>query len=405
MRSITPSEFPDLLQPDQRVWVSGASNEPVALLDALGARPEAARGVTFVQFPLPGFNRFDFPGLHPEANMITFFMTPELRGSRAGFLPMQLRMVFEYVRWSRLDMALIQVARAPDGGLVAGPNVDFLPAALESAGLVVAELNLALKPAAGGMRLDEDRVHYVVESERVPGTVRAGQPDDAALRIGAHVASLVRDGDCIQTGIGAIPTAILGAFREKNDLGLHGGLIDDAGMALISAGNVTGTAKMVDPGKHVVCMALGSESLHDWLAGRPDVVFAGVDHTHELEVIRRIDNFVSINSAVEVDLFGQVNAEMAGGRQISGTGGSVDFMRGARASRGGRSIVAMNATARGGTVSRIVPRVEMVTALRTDVDFIVTEFGVADIGLKTLDERAEALIAIAHPDFREELGA
>ena len=133
------------------------------------------------------------------------------------------------------------------------------------------------------------------------------------------------------------------------------------------------------------------------------MVFAGADHTHELGIIRRIDHFVSVNSAVEVDLFGQINAEVAGGRQISGTGGAVDFMRGARASRGGRSIVAMHATARGGTVSRIVPCVEMVTALRTDVDMVVTEFGAAELGTKTVQERVEALIAIAHPDFREGL--
>ena len=262
---------------------------------------------------------------------------------------------------------------------------------------------MACLAPAGGMRLDEDRVDYVVESKRPPATIQAPAVDDAARRIGAHVAELIRDGDCIQTGIGAIPMAILGALTDKRDLGLHGGLIDDGGMALIEAGNMTGARKNVDTHRHVVGMALGSAALHDWLAGRPDVVLAGADHTHEVDVIRRIDNFVSINSAVEVDLHGQVNAEVAGGRQISGTGGAVDFMRGARASRGGRSIVAMNATARGGTVSRIVPRVEMVTALRTDVDLVVTEFGVADLATKTADERVKALIAIAHPDCREGL--
>lgn len=402
-KRIAAAEWPALLAPGHRVWVSAGSNEPLALLEALAGQPEAARGVTFIQFPLPGLNRFDFTALHEEADMLTFFMTPDLRRSRARFLPMQMRFVFEYLRRGPLDVALIQVAQAPGEGLVVGPNVDFVGAALESARVVVAELNHGLSAPAGGMRLDEDRVDYVVESERPPATIQAPAVDDAARRIGAHVAELIRDGDCIQTGIGAIPMAILGALTDKHDLGLHGGLIDDGGMALIEAGNMTGARKNVDTHRHVVGMALGSEALHDWMAGRPDVVLAGADHTHELEVIRRIDNFVSINSAVEVDLHGQVNAEVAGGRQISGTGGAVDFMRGARASKGGRSIVAMNATARGGTVSRIVPRVEMVTALRTDVDLVVTEFGVADLATKTADERAEALIAIAHPDCREGL--
>ena len=402
-KRVAATELPALLAPGHRVWVSASSNEPVALLEALAAQPEVARGVTFIQFPLPGLNRFDFTALHEEADMLTFFMTPDLRRSRARFLPMQMRFVFEYLRRGPLDVALIQVARARDGGLVVGPNADFVGAALESARVVVAELNHGLSALAGGMRLDEDRVDYVVESDRPPATIQPPAVDNAARRIGAHVAEIIRDGDCIQTGIGAIPMAILGTLTDKNDLGLHGGLIADGGMALIEAGNMTGARKNVDTHRHVVGMALGSEALHDWLAGRPDVVLAGADHTHELDVIRRLDNFVSINSAVEVDLHGQVNAEVAGGRQISGTGGAVDFMRGARASKGGRSIVAMNATARGGTVSRIVPRVEMVTALRTDVDLVVTEFGVADLATKTADERAEALIAIAHPDCREGL--
>ena len=229
--------------------------------------------------------------------------------------------------------------------------------------------------------------------------------DAAATAIGAYVADLIRDGDCIQTGIGAIPAAILAALGDKNDLGLHGGLIDDGGMALIERGVVNGSRKRIDPGVHVAGMALGTERLHEWLAQTPSVVFRGADYTHEINVIRQLEQFVSINSAVEVDVHGQVNAEVAGGRQISGTGGSVDFMRAARVSKGGRSIVAMNATARGGSVSRIVAKVEMVTALRTDVDLVVTEFGVADLGCSASDERFEALVAIAHPDFRAELGS
>jgi 4-hydroxybutyrate CoA-transferase len=217
------------------------------------------------------------------------------------------------------------------------------------------------------------------------------------------VADLIRDGDCIQTGIGAIPAAILAALANKNDLGLHSGLIDDGGMALIERGVMTSRAKPIDRGQHVTGMALGSTALMDWLAQRPDVMFRGADHTHEVRAIREIPNFVSINSAVEIDLFGQVNAERVGGRQLSGTGGSVDFMRAAKASRGGRSIVAMTATARGGSVSRIVPRVELATALRTDVDLIVTEYGVADLKHASAAARVEALIDIAAPAFRDAL--
>ena len=401
---IAGSQFPALLEPGQRVWLSASSNEPLALVDALAAQPQAARGVTFIQFPLPGMNRCDFTALHPEADMITFFMSPELHASRARFMPVQMRFIFEYLRRGPLDLALVQVARDVDGELRIGPNVDFVGAAIESAKLVVAELNRGIVAPAGSVRINEARLDYIVESDRPVATMAEPAIDDAAREIGRHVAGLIRDGDCIQTGIGAIPAAILSSLTDKNDLGLHGGLIDDGGMALVEAGNVTGSRKTLDPHTHVAGMALGSEALHAWLAERRDVVLAGANYTHEVGVIRRIDRFVSINSAVEVDLFGQVNAEVAGGRQISGTGGSVDFMRGARASRGGRSIIAMNATARRGSVSRIVAQVEMVTALRTDVDLVVTEFGVADLGGKTLDERSEALVAIAHPDFRSRLG-
>ena len=207
----------------------------------------------------------------------------------------------------------------------------------------------------------------------------------------------------MQTGIGAIPAAILNQLTDKNDLGMHGGLIDDGGMRLIQQGILNGVRKAIDTGTHVTGMALGSDDLMQWLATQRNVVFRGANHTHEVSVIRQLDGFVSVNSAVEVDLFGQVNSEMTGDRQISGTGGSVDFMRAAKASKDGRSIVAMNATARGGSVSRIVPKVEMVTALRTDVDTVVTEYGVAQIKDLPNAARAEAMIEIAAPQFRDQL--
>ena len=396
---------PALLRPGMSVWVGGGCNEPVALLEALRGQPDAARGVTFTQFPLPGLNGFDFTDLHPEAELITFFMTPALAGSRAKFLPMRMRAAFDHLRAARFDLAFIAVGRRADGSYAIGPNADFAAAVLETAGSVVAELRTGAPLPAGALPVPAARLDHLVASARRPTPMPRPAIDAAARRIGAHVAGLVADGDCLQTGIGGIPAAVLEALTQKNDLGLHGGLIDDRGMALVAAGNVTGAAKTIDVGRHVTGMALGSDALHDWLAERGDVVFRGADYTHDLDVLRKIDRFVSINSALQVDLFGQVNAEMAGGRQRSGVGGAVDFMRGAAASRGGRSIVALPATARGGAVSRIVARVELVTASRTDVDCVVTEFGVAELAGKTADARRAALIAIAHPDFRAELSS
>lgn len=393
-----------LLQAGQRIFVAGSSNEPTALLDALRTAPLPDH-LRFIHFPLAGFNRCDFTAFSPTARMTTFFMTPDLRGAAADrleFLPMHMRSVFDYVR-AEADVLLLQVARGADGQLRAGPNVDFLAAALAGATTVIAELNTAIVAPAGCPVIAEDRIDCLFESARPLYESTPPVIDAAAEAIGVHVAALIRDGDCIQTGIGGIPAAILARLDGRTDLGMHGGLIDDGGMRLIRNGNITGRLKPLDTGLHVTGMALGSRALHEWLADAPEVVFRGADHTHEFSVIRQIPNFVSINSAVEVDLYGQVNAEMAGGRQISGTGGSVDFMRAAKASPGGRSIVAMNATARGGAVSRIVPRVEMVTALRTDVDLVVTEFGVADLRHAPLRARAEALIEVAAPAFRDQL--
>jgi 4-hydroxybutyrate CoA-transferase len=394
----------DVLRAGDRIWVAGSANEPTGLLQAL-EETSLPDGLTFIQFPLGGYNQTDFTAWSETARFETFFMTPHLKDAdraRLDFLPMQMRLVYEYLK-TDVDVVLIQAARDWQGQLRLGPNVDFAEAALAAADRIVIEVNDSFTAAAGASLLDTSRVVYTLESNRPLYQMAPPQVDDVAAAIGREVAQLIRDGDCLQTGIGSIPAAILGELGDRNDLGMHGGLIDDGGMRLIQAGNINGRNKRLDKGRHVTGMALGSHSLHAWLADTPEVEFVGANHTHEVSVIREIDNFVSINSAVEVDLFGQINAEYAGGRQLSGTGGSVDFMRAAAVSAGGRSIVAMNATARGGSVSRIVPKVEMVTALRTDVDMVVTEFGCARLKGVPLRERALRLIRIAAPQFREEL--
>lgn len=392
------------LHPGQRIFVGGSSNEPAGLLAAL--RDESLPDdLHFIQFPLSGYNRADFTAWRPTFQATTMFMGSSLRNAdpaRLHFVPMQMRAIYDYLNRD-VDIALIQVARGRDGRLRLGPNVDFTGAALASARFVLAELNEAFAAPAGCPLIEEARIDSVLVTHRPLYEFSPPAIDSGASAIGELVAGLVEDGDCIQTGIGAIPAAILLALKDKNDLGMHSGLIDDGGMALIRNGNVTGANKPVDTRRHVTGMAIGTHALMDWLADTPEVLFKGANHTHDVGVIRQLPGFVSINSAIEVDLMGQVNAEFAGGRQISGTGGSVDFMRAARLSPGGRSIIAMNATARRGMASRIVPRVEVVTALRTDVDIVVTEYGVAKLRNLPLAARARALIAIAAPEFRSEL--
>ena len=392
-------------RPGQRVYVAGSSNEPRALLAHL-ATLELPAHLDFIQFPLPGLNTTDFTALNDTASITTFFMSATLAKAadprRVHFLPMQMRAVYDYLG-AGIDVCVLQAAFDRDGVLRMGPNVDFNAAVLDCARTVIVEINRGFVAPAGGLPIDASRIDCAFESDVPLPEMAAPQLDDVSLKIGERVAGLIQDGDCLQTGIGAIPAAILGQLTNKNDLGLHGGLLDGGGQALIQSGNVTGQRKAIDQGQHVTGMALGDHGFFNWLSEASDVVFRGANYTHDSNIIGQLEQFVSINSAVEVDLFGQVNAEVAGGRQISGTGGSVDFMRGAKASKGGRSIIAMTATALDGSRSRIVPRVEMVTALRTDVDIVVTEYGAAH--LRTLNHRgrAEALIGISAPEFRSDL--
>ena len=394
----------DLFKPNQRIFVAGSSNEPTALLAEVQSM-ELPEHLEFIQFPLAGFNTIDFTQFSETSNLTTFFMTPSLRQadpSRLHFLPMQMRSVYDYLKQG-VDVVLFQVAYDQHGNLRLGPNVDFIEAALQSASVWIAELNRSFVAPLGSIPIDKRRIDYLFDSDRPLHQMPLPNLDPAATRIGELVSELIVDGSCIQTGIGAIPAAILSQLSDKNDLGMHGGLIDDAGRELIDLGVLSGESKTIDNAKHVAGMALGTDKLYEWLAYQEDVVFRGADYTHEVSVISQIDDFVSINSAVEIDLYGQINSEFAGGRQISGTGGSVDFMRAAKSSKRGKSIVAMNATAKNGEVSRIVQKVELVTALRTDVDIVVTEFGVANLKNLPVNQRADALIEIAAPQFREQL--
>ncbi|MCR9276699.1 MAG: acetyl-CoA hydrolase [Pseudomonadaceae bacterium] len=405
MQQITSEILDGWLSDGAQIFVAGSSNEPVELVNVIGSIV-ADRHLHFFQFPLAGFNTTDFTALGPNVELTTVFMTPALRSAvsqRLHFLPMQMRAMNDFCRHKAFDLVLIQGCYDAAGDLRLGPNADFAEAAMSRADKVLVEINSALVPAAGAPHLNSEKLAGFVTSERAAHEPAAVVIDETARAIAKNVAGIVRDGDCLQTGIGGIPAAILDALSDHNDLGMHGGLIDDGGRLLIEKGVINGARKSIDRGRHITGMALGSPALHTWLAQREDVVFKGADYTHEFSVLQQIENFVSINSAVEVDLQGQVNAEVVGGRQISGTGGSLDFMRGARASKGGRSIVAMTATARRGEVSRIVQRVEHVTAARTDIDLVVTEYGVADLRYASLDERRELLINVAAPNFRDQL--
>lgn len=409
---IEAAQVPGLLNPGMHVFVGGSVMEPLALLAALKDAPEASRGVTYITNPVPGLSRIDYATFHSQARLITNFMSDRMKDSFAtgkiDFIPMQYHQRHFFVSGPlQIDVALVQYGPPDSDGMCSpGYGIDFVPAVIDRAKIVIAEINEALPSPPHLPKTHISKFHYAVKSNTQLQLLRIVPIDDVARQIGANVASLVRDGDCIEMGVGAIPNAALDALKDRNDLGIHSGLISDGVMHLANAGVVNGRMKTIDTGKIVTGIVAGSNAVMQWAGACPDISYKTVDYTHDVALLGQIDNFVAINGAVEVDLLGQLNSEMVNGRQISGTGGSVDFMRGALRSKGGRGIVAFTATAGGGKLSRIVPAISsdaVVTALRTDADYFVTEYGVAKVRGQPLQGAAEALIAIAAPQFRDGL--
>jgi acyl-CoA hydrolase len=301
------------------------------------------------------------------------------------------------------DAVLIQLARSPSG-LSFGLAHDYVAAAARHARLVIAEIN-AQAPWTHGAEVPADfRIDHVIETEEPPCELKPARCGETEDRIGKLVASLVPDGATIQVGVGAIPDAILAALHGHRDLGMHSGMIGDRAIDLIEAGVVTNARKALDVGLTVAGTLFGTSRLNRFADRNPVLRVAPTTHTHGAASLSRLDRFTAINSAIEVDLTGQVNAEVANGRYIGAVGGQPDFVRGALAACGGRSIIALPSTAAGGTASRIVAKLSgPVSGPRCDADIVVTEWGIAALRGKTLTERRKAMIAIADPKFRYDI--
>ena len=409
---IKAEQVSGLLEPGMTVFVASATAEPREILQALSQQGDCCAGVRFVSVSLPGVNNVDFSTFHPQTRATAFFATARNRASMAAgqvdFIPLQYRAIYDYLASGLdIDVALVQLPPfETDQPVSMGISADFLPGVLDNARLVIGEINTRQPVPQDAPAMPQSRLDYALECDRPVPVVPEPAANEANDEIGRLIAGLIEDGSCIQAGLGAVPNAALAALAEKNDLGCHSGMISDGVMELAKAGNITGLYKTVDKGKIVTGATLGSDALIEWAGSAPELMIRPVSYTHDPGVISRIDHFVSINTALEVDLFGQVNAESIGGRQVSGPGGSVDMMRGAALSKGGKSIIALNATAAGGKVSRIVAALGPATAattLRSDIDYVVTEFGARRIRHLPVETRAQALIEIAHPDFRDRL--
>lgn len=304
----------------------------------------------------------------------------------------------------RCDVALLMLSPAGSEGTHSlGCTVDYLDAAIATARTVIAEVSPRVPFTFGHDAVPVSRLDAVLESDRLPFGAVPSKIGAIGCAIAAHVAALVEDGSTIQTGLGELPEAILDGLGGHRNLGLHSGILGDAAMALIERGVLTNARKPIDTGRSVTTTLVGSEALYTFAHRNPDILVRPSGYTHADVVLAQLPRFVAVNSAVEVDLTGQVNAEQAGRAIVGGIGGQADFARAASRSPGGCSIIALPATATSGA-SRIVARLSgPVTTPRADVDVVVTEHGTADLRGCTLVERQRRLIAIAAPEAREGL--
>lgn len=304
------------------------------------------------------------------------------------------------------DVVLIQLSPPNANGEYSfGLAHDYLVDAMRRARVVIAEINDQVPWTYGSEQLAQLRIDCLVRTSRPLLELQPTPIGDIERRIASHAARFINDGAVLETGIGAIPDAILSALYDRRDLGVHSGMIGDSMAALIEAGVVTNARKTVDRGFSTAGVLFGTRRLYDFAHANPQLRLCPVRHTHDVRTMGALDNFVAINSAIEVDLTGQVNAELVGMDYIGAIGGQVDFIRGAWLSRGGRSIVALPSAAKSNSLSRIVERFAagVTTTPRSDADIVVTEWGAAELRGQTLAERMRRMIEIAHPDFREEL--
>lgn len=382
-----------------RIFIGGASGEPLGLARLFMAEPELSAGLTFLGAWIAGINITDWAGFHHEAEAETIFLPaaqrPSFDAGRTRFLPLSYSQAWQWMATTPLDGAIILVSPPDaDGNVSLGVSPDYSPLMLQRAGVPLlgiinpqmpAPPNSPKVPLSTFTQLAEDD-HHLLE---LPG----GPLPSAFEAIAAHIAELVDEGDALQFGVGNVQNAILSALKGRRGLRIYSGMISDPILGMMDADPTI----RVDTG-----VATGTKALYDRMAHAPNVHFHPVSKTHFATALAAVPRLRAINSVIEVDLFGQANAEFINGRQVAGQGGLNDFLRGATHSEGGIGITAFLATARGGDVSRIVPRLppDAVTVMRTDMDTVITEYGAARLRGKSIDARADALIAIAAPQHR-----
>lgn len=400
------------IQSRQRVFIQGACAAPHVLLAALTARAAELRGVELVSLHTEGPAPYAAAEFAESFRGNLLFVGSNMRAAmaegRADYIPVFLSEVPNLFRRGvlPLDVALIHVSPPDKHGYCSlGVSVDIAVAAVQMAKMVIAQVNPQMPRTLGDGLIHVSKIHALVAVNGPLPEMLPPQIGEVERAIGQHVAGLVEDGATLQTGIGAIPDAVLAALHNHRRLGVHTEMFSDGLVDLIRAGAVTGEHKRVHPGKIVAGFVMGTRKLYDFVDDNPDIAMLDIGYVNDTAVIRRNPRVTAINSAIEVDLTGQVCADSIGTRQYSGVGGQMDFIRGASLSEGGRPIIALpSQTSRG--ESRIVPLLKAgagVVTTRAHVHFVVTEYGCADLYGKNLRQRAQALVGIAHPQHRAAL--
>lgn len=413
LTDVTRLDLSQYLRAGDHIVLGQACGEPVTLVEALIAQGSAIGN-------LSAFIATSFSGLFTPQGAESFALSsmgaigalrsmtkadPDHPGS-LQIIPAHVSQIGPMIAAGIIgcDVAMIQLSPADtDGYHSCGLIGDHVRAAVDKARVVIAEINEAV-PQVPGERIAASQIHVAVHATRPPVEVTAARISETDGAIARHCAAYIGDGAVIQTGIGAVPDAILRLLRDRRDIGVHSGMLGDGLVDLAEAGVLTNARKEIDRGVSVNGALIGTRRLYDWAHRNPAIRMCATSYTHDPAVLGRLSRLVTINSALEVDLTGQVNAEQSGSTYLGGTGGQVDFVRAGSRSPGGHSIIALSASARGGALSKIVPTLSgPVTTARSDVDIIVTEYGAAELKGHTLAERARRLTAIAHPAFREEL--
>lgn len=400
------------IKPGHRVFVHGAAATPRALLRELVAQAPRLKDVELIHIHTEGPESAETARLHEHFRVVNLFVGPNIRPllnyREVDYLPCFLSEIPALFHSGRrpIDVALVSLSPANAQGFhTLGTSVDVAKAATEVAPIVLAQVNARMPRVHGDGYLHTRSLAGFCEVDELLPEGAAGTGGEVEAAIGRHIASLVEDGSCIQAGIGAIPNAALAALKDHRHLGAHTEMAADGFVPLMESGVIDNSRKRVHCGKTVASFAFGTRRLYDFVNDHPAFVLLGADYVNNASVIARNEKVVAINSALEIDLTGQVCADSVGPRIISGVGGQMDFMRGASLSPGGKAILAITSRTKHGKdriVAELTPGAGVVTT-RAHVQYVVTEYGIADLVGKTLGERARALIQIAHPDGREAL--